>query len=50
MFDGKELTSKDEILYDSKSRIVFITHTSFSNGKLQTQLQHKIVYDNLISI
>jgi hypothetical protein len=46
MFDGKELTSKDEILYDSKSRIVFITHTSFSYGKLQTQLQHKIVYDN----
>lgn len=46
MFDGKELTTKDEILYDSKSRIVFITHTSFSYGKLQNQLQHKIVYDN----
>jgi hypothetical protein len=46
MFDGKELTTKDEVLYDSKSRIVFITHTSFSYGKLQSQLQHKIVYDN----
>ncbi len=46
MFDGKELTTKDEVLYDSKSRIVFITHTSFSYGKLQSQLQHKILYDN----
>lgn len=46
MFDSKELVSKDQVLYDSKSRIVFITHTSFSYGKLQSQLQHKIVYDN----
>jgi len=46
MYDGKEMVSKDEALYDSKSRIILVTHTSFSYGKLQNQLQHKIIYDN----
>ncbi|MFL5754518.1 MAG: hypothetical protein ACJ76F_13985 [Bacteroidia bacterium] len=44
-YDGMETKAKESVNYDSRGRIIFITKSDYSYGKLQTQVQYKIAYD-----